>query len=150
MNNKGHTMKKFNESMLFEIGKTYHRQKDLHDKFGGNRQSGIAPCAKHPYVFLFTSRRGIEFGYEDGWISSDIFGFTGEGQVGNMVMARGNRAIRDHQEQDRELHLFKRTNKGKYEYLGQFEYIRHEINPGQDGENKTRDVIKFVLKRIVF
>ncbi len=33
----------FGEANMFERGKLYHRQNDLHARFGGNRQSGIAP-----------------------------------------------------------------------------------------------------------
>ncbi len=53
--------------LMFERGKMYHRQRELHDRFGGNRQSGIAPCASHPYILLFSSPRGEDFGYRDGW-----------------------------------------------------------------------------------
>ena len=132
----------------FEIGKIYHRQHELHDKFGGNRQSGIAPCAEHPCVFLFTSPRGDEFGYEDGWISEDIYNYTGEGQTGDMKMTRGNRAIWNHQVDGRGLHLFKKVDTGQYEYIGQSEYVKHAIKTGFDGEQRQRRVIQFVLKRV--
>jgi len=135
-------------SISFKLGKIYHRHHDLHDRYGGNRQSGIAPCAQYPFVFLFTSPRGDEFGYQDGWISEDLYRYTGEGQMGDMEMTRGNRAIRDHQEDGRALHLFKKVDTGHYEYIGQFEYIKHEIKPGINGEDEQRDAIHFVLRRI--
>ena len=43
---------------MFVVGEEYNRSKDIHDKFGGNRQSGIASCASHPYIFLFTGESG--------------------------------------------------------------------------------------------
>lgn len=49
--------------MRFVRGKVYHRQTEIHGQFGGNRQSGIAPCGQHPYVFLFSSPSGEDFGY---------------------------------------------------------------------------------------
>jgi 5-methylcytosine-specific restriction protein A len=47
---------------VFERGKMYHRRTDIHARFGGNAQSGIAPCGEHPYVFLFTGPAGEAFG----------------------------------------------------------------------------------------
>ena len=140
---------KINQDIFqFEPGKRYHRQGDLHDKFGGNRQSGIAPCAEHPLIFLFTSSRGDEFGYQDGWVSEDLYRYTGEGQMGDMEMDRGNLAILNHQEDGRTLHLFKKVDPGLYEYVGQFEYLKHEIKTGTNGEQRQRDIIQFVLKRV--
>jgi 5-methylcytosine-specific restriction enzyme A len=81
---------------MFTIGQTYHRQSDIHDKFGGNRQSGIAACSEHPFVFLFHTPKGESFGYKDGWISATEYLYSGEGQTGDMELARGNKAIRDH------------------------------------------------------
>ena len=48
-----------------------------------------------------------------------------------MEMARGNRAIRDHGTDGRELHLFQKTErKGYYEYLGRFRYVAHHVRRG--------------------
>jgi len=149
LNYQDQTQSKIDKAIFpFEPGKIYHRQHDLHDKYGGNRQSGIVLCAKHPFIFLFTSPRGDEFGYQDGWVSEDIYHYTGEGQIGDMEMVRGNLAIRDHQEDGRALHLFKKVDSGLYEYVGQFEYIRHEIKKGINGLRRQREIIRFVLKRV--
>lgn len=51
---------------MFELGNLYSRVEDIHEKFGGGRQSGISPSAQAPYVFIFTGRSGEKFGYEDG------------------------------------------------------------------------------------
>src|SRR5262245_43199781 len=99
---------------MFQRGKTYHRRTEIHTPYGGNGQSGIAPCAEHPYVFLFSSPAGEQYGYRDGWLSALEFSYTGEGQVGDMEMFRGNRAIRDHQSDGRELHLFDKTDRSGY------------------------------------
>lgn len=133
---------------MFQMGKIYHRQTELHDRYGGNRQSGIASSSNHPYVFLFSSPRGEEYGYKDGWISEDEYLYTGEGQIGDMAMVRGNRAIQDHIANKKELHLFKKRDKGFYEYVGQFEYIAHEIKEGHDGLGQKRQMLVFNLKRV--
>jgi 5-methylcytosine-specific restriction protein A len=106
----------------FSIGQKYNRQRDLHDRFGGNRQSGIAVCAKHPIILLFESPSGKEVGYKDGYTSRDTYYYTGEGGRGDMQFIRGNKAILNHQIDGRALHLFKKIKTGLYEYIGQFFY----------------------------
>ena len=135
-------------SLPFEEGQRVHRQHDLHDRFGGNRQSGIAPCANHPYIFLFSSPMGDEYGYEDGWRSTTIYIYSGEGQYGDMAMTRGNRAIRDHVADGRQLHLFKKISSGLYEYIGRFVYQRHEFIQSNDVEKRSRQVIQFELRKL--
>jgi 5-methylcytosine-specific restriction protein A len=130
---------------MFARGRKYHRQTDLHGRFGGNRQSGIAPCASHPYVFLFSSPRGEEFGYHDGWVSQNEYSYTGEGQFGDMEMVRGNRAIKEHETNGRELHLFEKVDRGYYTYLGEFRYLGHQVRPGTDVEGRNRSQIEFRL-----
>jgi len=136
------------EKPIFELFKTYHRQTDLHDKYGGNRQAGIAVCAEHPLIFLFTSPSGDEFGYQDGWRSENEYVYTGEGQLGDMELTRGNLAIRDHKANGRGLHLFKKVSSGLYGYVGELEYQSHEVVRGEDLDNKSRKVYRFVLKKI--
>lgn len=134
---------------MFQRGRTYHRRTDIHAPYGGNAQSGIAPCAHHPYVFLFSAPAGERFGYVDGWQSTTEFSYTGEGQLGDMEMARGNRAILDHEADGRELHLFEKTDRsGYYTYLGQFRYVSHQNRQGQDVENDERNQIVFKLELV--
>ena len=134
---------------MFEIGKTYQRQNDIHGRYGGNRQSGIAPCADHPYVFLFSSPAGERYGYKDGWLTTTQYAYTGEGQIGDMEMARGNRAIKEHAAGGRELHFFEKTDEsGYYQYLGPFRYVRHEIRRGDDLDGGQRSQIVFTLHRV--
>jgi 5-methylcytosine-specific restriction protein A len=51
---------------MFQIGERYSRT-ELHEQFGGGRQSGISPSGSHPIVFLFSGKSGEDYGYEDGW-----------------------------------------------------------------------------------
>ncbi|MBA4187463.1 MAG: HNH endonuclease [Planctomycetaceae bacterium] len=134
---------------VYERGRTYNRRIDIHAKYGGNAQSGISPCANHPYVFLFTAPAGEKYGYDDGWLSTTQFSYTGEGQLGDMEMARGNRAIQQHVTDNRELHLFEKSARsGQYHYLGQFRYLSHQIRKGTDGEGDDRSQIVFLLELI--
>jgi hypothetical protein len=47
---------------MFVVGQKYSRAKDIHDKYGGTRQSGISPSGSHPYIFLFTGDSGEAYG----------------------------------------------------------------------------------------
>src|SRR5215831_19006176 len=90
-----------------EPGKTIKRSA-LHRRYGGREQGGISPSRRSSNVFLFTDpKRGERHGYiYDGMRDDDLYDYTGEGQSGNQQMIQGNRAIRDHQLEGRELHLF--------------------------------------------
>jgi len=131
---------------MFKKNAVYNRRKDLHEPYGGNQQSGIASCGSHPFVFLFSSAAGEEFGYKDGWISDDEFVYTGEGQRGNMEFVRGNRAIKDHVINGKQLHLFEHYKMGDYKYLGEFQYNSFEYQNGKDANGRDRQIIRFHLK----
>lgn len=133
---------------FFTIGQSYHRQTDLHDQFGGNRQSGISVCSRHPIIFLFSSPSGKESGYKDGLYSSNTYIYSGEGAIGDMEFTRGNKAILNHQADGKELHLFKKERSGLYEYLGQFEYAYHKIIESEDIKDEKRKLIQFTLTRV--
>lgn len=40
----------------FVVGQTYNRRRDIHLRFGGQRQSGIVTPADYPAIFVFTGR----------------------------------------------------------------------------------------------
>ena len=127
----------------FEKGKIY-RRREIHDKLGGNRQSGISILKDHKMILLFTSRRGQEYGYEDGW-RGQFFIYCGEGQIGDMEFKRGNRAVRDHRIEGRELHLFESVGGGRVRYIGQFDCVGYEIGYGRDLRGDRRRIILFKL-----
>lgn len=130
----------------FIVGELYSRTKDITGKYGGSGQSGIAPSAQSPAIFIFTGASAAENGYED---LPDIEGcllYCGEGQIGHQKMERGNCAIANHVLDGRAIHAFESHGKGKlYEYLGEFIYGSHFLRqlPGRDGIQ--RDVIVFRL-----
>jgi 5-methylcytosine-specific restriction protein A len=99
----------------YEVGRTYNRREDIHAKFGGQQQGGISTPDGAPFIFLFTGEIGEQYGYADGW-SEGVFLYVGEGQRGDMEFIRGNKAIRDHAMNGKELLLFealkRRANTG--------------------------------------
>lgn len=126
------------------------KRTELGERYGGRRQGGISPSKQTPNVFLFTDQaRGALHGYiYDGQGENGLYHYTGEGQSGDQRMVQGNRAIRDHQEEGRELHLFDVVS-GIATYLGQFEYVNHfsADAPATDPREK-RKVIVFRLRRL--
>jgi 5-methylcytosine-specific restriction protein A len=133
----------------FTVGETYSRQEDIHKKFGGNRQSGIASSSQVPAIFLFTGDSGLKFGYRDSPEASDYCDYVGEGQVGDMTFTAGNKAIRDHVQEGKALHLFKALGKSKpYRYLGEFALASYSTDVGSDREFKQRQIIVFHLVRV--
>jgi 5-methylcytosine-specific restriction protein A len=131
----------------FQHGKIYHRQQDIHAKYGGQERGGIATPQAVPYIFLFTGESGEQYGYRDGWDEEGVFRYTGEGQVGDMEFVRGNLAIRDHASDGKDLLLFERTDKGLYRYLGPFVCASWEYRNALDRNGRQRRAIVFHLVR---
>lgn len=131
---------------MFEVGRTYTRSIELHDRFGGQRQGGIATPADYPFIFLFTGESGEQYGYSDGWDAEGVFVYTGEGQKGDMQFVRGNLAIRDHAQNGKSLHLFEIRGKGKgCRYVGEFVCSTWEPRRGLDVDGNERRTIVFHL-----
>ncbi len=137
--------------MLFpyQIGQEYNRVRDLHEPFGGSRQSGMCPCANYPIIFLFTGSGGEQHGYEDRFTDDGRFLYTGEGQIGHMefVKGRGNAALRDHITAKKHVLVFEQTRKGHCRYLGEFTYIGHQWETRPDRDGNPRQAIIFELAK---
>ena len=130
---------------MFITGKIYNRRRDIHDPFGGQRQGGISSPAGSPFVFIFTAQSGEQYGYSDGWKEEGVFYYTGEGQVGDQTLQRGNLAIHDHVKNGRDLHLFQSYSRGNYRYLGQMMVTGYHTRIAPDREGNLRQVIVFEL-----
>lgn len=134
--------------LSFKVGHIYDRKSDIHDLFGGSRQSGISPSRVTPAIFLFTGDNGEKFGYADKRDSLGIFSYTGEGQVGDMKITNGNKAITTHQALGKSLHLFKSSRKGGCTYLGEFTHLGYEWRTGPDRTGNNRKIVVFKLAPI--
>lgn len=132
---------------MFELGKVYKRSQ-IHDKYGGSRQSGIAPSAKFPYIFIFTGSSGGQFGYKDRWENKNVFSYTGEGQNGDMSFVRGNLALRDHMSSGKRVFLFEYIKSAFVKFVGEVEFFDYDHFQTHDSLGKTRTGIKFFFKRI--
>src|SRR5437879_5415543 len=99
----------------FDIGRSY-RRRDIHNKFGGQRQGGISTPASHPLIFAFTGAAGVQHGYADEWTDDGALRYFGEGQTGDMEMIRGNKAIRDHASDGKDVLLFEDLRTGRVRF----------------------------------
>jgi 5-methylcytosine-specific restriction enzyme A len=130
----------------FELKKNYDRQKDIHARFKGQEQGGISTPANGPFIFLFTGETGEQYGYKDHWTDDGVFLYTGEGQIGNMEFVRGNKAIRNHSADGKDLLLFEALGKGNgVRFKGQFSCSSWETKPGADKAGHQRKIIVFHL-----
>ncbi|WP_018260704.1 HNH endonuclease [Methylobacterium sp. WSM2598] len=74
-----------------------------------------------------------------------MFRYFGEGQVGDMVFERGNRAIRDHLIDGKDLLVFQTRGREGVRFLGQFECAGYSIEAAPDREGNQRSAIIFEL-----
>lgn len=131
--------------MEFEVGQLYNRRRDLHGKYGGQRQGGMSTPSDHPAIFLFTGAGGAEHGYEDKFMSDGTYHYTGEGQRGDMAFVRANRALRDHQSDGKRVYLFEALGDGSVRYVGEATYLGHHREERPDTDGKPRQAIVFEL-----
>lgn len=123
-----------------------YKRRSMHECIDRQSQGGISTPKSVKSILIFTGPTGHKYGYVDEWIDDTTFLYTGEGQVGDMEMVRGNRAICDHKENGKELHLFEIESKGYVQYIGEMEFVGHEWWVGPDVEGKDREVVRFRLR----
>ena len=120
----------------------------IHDEYGGNRQGGISPSAKVPYIFIFSGKSGAQYGYRYGWDNHNIFSYTGEGQAGDMQFIRGNLALKEHLNIGKRVFLFEIEGGGLVKFISEMEFYDADYFETPDINGLNRIGIKFFLKRI--
>ncbi|MEJ3750040.1 restriction endonuclease [Actinomycetes bacterium KLBMP 9797] len=124
------------------------RRRDVHARYGGRQQGGIAPSRETPVVMFFTDpSTGHQHGYYDGWDEAGLFNYVGEGQKGDQRFVQGNKSIQRHHEEGRSLEGFLARGT-EVTYLGEFKlvdtYFRDAHETGD--ESTLRQVIVFRLQ----
>lgn len=130
------------------VAEQIYRRKDIHDLYGGNRQSGICPSAKMPYIFIFTGSSGRQHGYKDEWLNEDVFSYSGEGQIGDMQFTKGNLALRDHLDTSKRVFLFEYIAKGAVKFVDELSFLDCDYFVTHDSAGNDRNGIKFFFKRV--
>jgi 5-methylcytosine-specific restriction enzyme A len=136
------------QKIPFIAGKVYHRRNEIHSLYGGNWQGGICPSSKYPYIFIFSGKSGHQHGYQDGWDNSNVFSYTGEGQIGDMQFTKGNLALRDHLQNGKRVFLFESVSKGYVRFVCEVEVFDADYFETHDSTGELRIGIKFFFKRI--
>lgn len=135
------------DKLPFIPDSTYKRS-SLHDQFGGNRQGGISPSAKFPFIFIFSGKSGAQYGYKDGWDNKNVFSYTGEGQEGDMQFVKGNLALREHKERGKRVFLFESDGTSFVKFISEMEFYDAGYFETPDKNGTNRIGIRFFLNRI--
>jgi hypothetical protein len=127
------------------------KRTDLHARYGGRGQGGIAPSTRSPNVMIFTAPSGHKYGYFDGLHPDGCFHYTGEGQIGDQQLKQGNRALAEHAQMNKSVRLFSGAS-GEVTYVGEFQVDPQKPYYKTDapafGEDAMREVIVFRLRPI--
>jgi hypothetical protein len=129
----------------------------IHGAYGGNHQAGITRSSSSSNVLVYSDhQKAAANGYDfDGWDDAkQTYYYTGEGKIGDQQMARGNKAIVDHQADGTALRLFIAVGSQPgsdtriHHYVGQFTVDPEQpyvirTAPGTDGV--PRNVFVFRL-----
>ena len=132
-----------------EIGDTVLRR-EIHAAYGGQEQGGIITPKSIPDILVITSpESGALHGYDafEGLQEDGSFLYTGEGQRGPQVFARGNTALRDAAANERPIRLL--TKQGtSVTYIGEFTTGEPAFNietiPDSDGNLREGIIFKLV------
>jgi 5-methylcytosine-specific restriction enzyme A len=131
----------------FEVGRVYNRRADIHARFGGQQQGGIITPAQHSLVLIITGEEGLEHGYADRYRADGVFEYFGEGQVGDMRLRAGNRAIAEHSIEGKGLLVFRKTPEG-LRFEGEMVCEGYHIERASDRTGAQRDAIVFELRTL--
>jgi len=130
----------------FIPNKVYKRS-EIHDHYGGNRQSGISPSATNPFILIFSGAQGKKHGYADAWDNPNVFSYTGEGQAGDMNFTKGNLALKDHLQTGKRVFLFEYIKKGIVRFISELEFFDVGFFESPDTSGQMRIAIKFFFQR---
>lgn len=132
----------------YERGKPYNRRKDIHGRYGGQQQGGISTPKKFPLVVAITGNEGTQHGYGDRWRKDGAFEYFGEGQVGDMKLTKGNKALANHAAEGKSLLLFQKLRTGSLRYDGEWVCEGYHFEPARDRNGQMRQAIVFALRPI--
>jgi len=131
----------------FEPGRIYNRRSDIHARFGGQQQGGIITPSQHSLVIIITGEEGLEHGYADRYRADGVFEYFGEGQVGDMRLRAGNRAIAEHSADGKGLLLFRRTPEG-LRFESEMVCEGYHLERARDRTDAEREAIVFELRSL--
>ena len=104
---------------------------------------------EHSIVLISSiGKENGSFVYHDHWDENGDYIYSGEGQVGDMYMARGNEAIKDAAKNGKDLYLFVKFSPTEYYFQGRFACVDIKYEDDEDRNGTMRREIKFRLRKI--
>lgn len=125
-------------------------RREVHRKYGGQRQGGIStPDGLNAVLFFTDPAKGRRHGYYDGMAADRCFHYVGEGQHGDQKFERGNKAILNHRANGKTLEGFL-TKGTSATYLGEFELEGHYLTDAHESDDPDtlRQVVVFKLRAL--
>ncbi len=119
----------------FEVGKVYNNN---HLRFGFKvaYQGGIRISNRTNTIVLVAKQ--ADDGLNDGW-QGDIFYYTGQAQDPNKPYMRGNKALHEAKEKERNIHFFEMLDDKEYTYRGKVYISDEPYYESKDQERFTSD-----------
>ena len=139
----------FNELI---VGNFYVRR-DLHEKFGGNRQRGIVNLPGYNAIFLLNANSQTSSIYEDGWSDGKYY-LSGEGLKGDQKMTHGNKTLKENitSNNPKRIFLFEPLDKSKKPFThvleSELKCIDYETVKKEDIAGSYRNLFKFIFEPI--
>ncbi|MFE7525219.1 restriction endonuclease [Kitasatospora sp. NPDC057542] len=125
---------------------------ELHDLYGGNRQSGISISGRAGMIHLFSDPIAAEkYGLVDGFDDDGAYLYTGAGQRGDQTLTQGNKALLTHKDVGRDVYVWQRVDQTAWCCLGQFEVDQEQpyiSDDAIDADGDLRTVIVFRLRPV--
>lgn len=125
-------------------------RREVHNQYGGSRQSGMTRAARTDNLLLFSSTSGLRYGYDfDGWKADGAFHYTGEGQVGDQVFTAGNAHLRHHVARGLRPRLFEEVRRSIVRYVGEFRLAPERTYYPEEARDRNGDLRKVIVFRLL-
>lgn len=129
----------------FERGHLYSRQQDIHVRFAGQERDGIITPSAHRLILATSGTAGEQYGYADRFHENGLVEYFGRGQVDDMEMKAGNKAIARHAQDGEDLLLFRVQDDGRLLFHGEMVCQGWHHERANDRNGRDRQAIVFEL-----
>ena len=109
---------------------------------------GINPTDSTVVLISVIKKGGGYFVYHDKWSADGDYIYSGEGRVGDQIMAKGNLAIKNAARDGREICLFVKFSPQEYYYQGVFVLVDYAYEDDRDENGDIRKEYKFRLRKV--
>lgn len=129
---------------------TVFTYQEVQQRFGINIAGfgrGCNPTDNEVVLISSVDPENENFVYHDRWDNGEYI-FSGEGRVGDQTMTRGNLAIKNAEEDNKQIHLFIKESAQEYYYQGVFVLVEYTYEDDIGADGNIRKEYKFRLRRV--